>query len=80
VWGGNQLLADLWQYSLDVLNRSHTDPNLGNYLFNDDGTLGLLDFGCIKKVDPQLQQQGRSLVREFLTGDIDRCMEGWRKL
>lgn len=29
----------------------HADPHPGNYLFQDDGTVGLLDFGCVKRFD-----------------------------
>ena len=27
----------------------HADPHPGNYLFEDDGRVGLLDFGCVKR-------------------------------
>jgi aarF domain-containing kinase len=30
----------------------HVDPNPGNYLFRDDGRLGILDFGCVKEFRP----------------------------
>lgn len=29
----------------------HADPHGGNYLFNNDGTIGILDFGCVKRFD-----------------------------
>ncbi len=29
----------------------HADPHGGNYLFNKDGTIGILDFGCVKRFD-----------------------------
>jgi predicted unusual protein kinase regulating ubiquinone biosynthesis (AarF/ABC1/UbiB family) len=28
----------------------HADPHWGNYLFRPDGTVGLVDFGCVKYV------------------------------
>ncbi len=34
------------------LNRLHADPHAGNYQFDDDGTVGILDFGCVKHFDP----------------------------
>lgn len=30
----------------------HADPHPGNYLFEDDGRIGLLDFGCVKRFRP----------------------------
>lgn len=32
-----------------VLNAIHADPHAGNYLFEPDGTVGLLDFGCVRR-------------------------------
>ena len=29
----------------------HSDPHPGNYLFEPDGRLGVLDFGCVKRFD-----------------------------
>jgi predicted unusual protein kinase regulating ubiquinone biosynthesis (AarF/ABC1/UbiB family) len=29
----------------------HADPHPGNYLFEPDGTVGLVDFGCVKRLD-----------------------------
>lgn len=36
-------------------NLLHADPHPGNYRFNADGTVGFVDFGCIK-VLPELQR------------------------
>ena len=29
----------------------HADPHAGNYLFRTDGSVGILDFGCVKRFD-----------------------------
>lgn len=31
----------------------HADPHPGNYLFNPDGTISLVDFGCVKFLKPE---------------------------
>jgi len=31
----------------------HADPNPGNFIFMDEGQLGLIDFGCVKKLDDE---------------------------
>src|SRR4029079_14606834 len=31
-------------------NLVHADPHPGNYRFNSDGTVGFVDFGCVKVV------------------------------
>ena len=55
----NQLganLFDLYYFQLLKLGAFHADPHWGNYLFNDDCSIGLVDFGCAKKLSaPSLQ-------------------------
>jgi predicted unusual protein kinase regulating ubiquinone biosynthesis (AarF/ABC1/UbiB family) len=48
-----QLLVDLFHHSVFDLHRIHADPNYGNYLFREDGQLGLLDFGCVRQLTPE---------------------------
>jgi predicted unusual protein kinase regulating ubiquinone biosynthesis (AarF/ABC1/UbiB family) len=41
-------LAELYYFQLLVLEAVHADPHWGNYLFTDEGRIGLVDFGCVK--------------------------------
>lgn len=43
-------LVELFYFQVLVLETLHADPHWGNYLFNDDGTIGLVDFGCVKRL------------------------------
>jgi predicted unusual protein kinase regulating ubiquinone biosynthesis (AarF/ABC1/UbiB family) len=43
-------LVELFYFQLLKLGAFHADPHWGNYLFNDDATIGLVDFGCAKKL------------------------------
>jgi predicted unusual protein kinase regulating ubiquinone biosynthesis (AarF/ABC1/UbiB family) len=46
--------AVLWRFvfrSLLVHRRFNADPHPGNYLFNPDGSVAFLDFGCISEVE-----------------------------
>ncbi len=47
-------------YELNVI---HADPNPGNFIIADDLTIGLVDFGCIKRLDPGFVAQYRELAR-----------------
>jgi predicted unusual protein kinase regulating ubiquinone biosynthesis (AarF/ABC1/UbiB family) len=47
-----QLLVDLFHECAGELNCIHADPNFGNYLFGDAGQLGVIDFGCVRRLDP----------------------------
>ena len=43
-----QALWDFYDYQVHVLNKVHADAHPGNYLFHADGTVGIIDFGCVK--------------------------------
>jgi predicted unusual protein kinase regulating ubiquinone biosynthesis (AarF/ABC1/UbiB family) len=45
-------LAELYYRQLFRLRMLHADPHIGNFLFEPDGRVGLVDFGCIKRFDP----------------------------
>ena len=47
----------------------HADPNPGNYVFTEDGALGVLDFGCVKRFSPELRAGLRQLMRAILHDD-----------
>ena len=47
-----QALWDFYQFQLNHLHQVHADPHPGNFLLSADngGTVGVLDFGCVKEV------------------------------
>jgi predicted unusual protein kinase regulating ubiquinone biosynthesis (AarF/ABC1/UbiB family) len=45
---GSQLF-ELFYFQLLKVGALHADPHWGNYLLQDDGRLGLVDFGCVKR-------------------------------
>ncbi|MDB4931178.1 MAG: Ubiquinone biosynthesis monooxygenase UbiB [Myxococcaceae bacterium] len=43
----------LWRYVFGAIlagGRFNADPHPGNYLFMDDGAVGVLDFGCVQRI------------------------------
>jgi predicted unusual protein kinase regulating ubiquinone biosynthesis (AarF/ABC1/UbiB family) len=47
-------LTRLFFFQLFRMQALHADPHPGNYLFNEDGTIGLVDFGCVKYLKPEV--------------------------
>ena len=47
-------LTRLFFFQLFRLQALHADPHPGNYLFDRDGSIGLVDFGCVKYLKPEV--------------------------
>lgn len=45
-----QVLWDFYDYQIHTLRQVHADPHPGNFLMREDGTMGIIDFGCIKVI------------------------------
>jgi len=44
-------LVELFEIQTCNLQALHADPHPGNYLFQPDGSIGMIDFGCVKRFD-----------------------------
>ncbi len=75
-----QRLVDVFVRSLHGLGRIHADTNLGNFLFSADGTVGVVDFGCVKEVGPATVKARRAVLRALLAGDEPGTIEAYREL
>jgi predicted unusual protein kinase regulating ubiquinone biosynthesis (AarF/ABC1/UbiB family) len=42
-------LVELFEIQIRRLKALHADPHPGNYLFQPDGSIGMIDFGCVKR-------------------------------
>ncbi|MEZ0053690.1 putative unusual protein kinase regulating ubiquinone biosynthesis (AarF/ABC1/UbiB family) [Mycobacterium sp. MAA66] len=47
-------------------NLLHADPHPGNYRFHPDGTVGFVDFGCVKILPEDKRRQWVSVVRNII--------------
>lgn len=45
-----QALWDFYDFQMHQLKAVHADPHPGNFILQEDGTLGIIDFGCIKEI------------------------------
>jgi len=58
----------------------HSDPHPGNYLFEPDGTVGILDFGCVKRFDPYFMANYARIGSAAVNNDRERTLEFAREL
>jgi predicted unusual protein kinase regulating ubiquinone biosynthesis (AarF/ABC1/UbiB family) len=52
-----QALWDFYDYQIHVIKQVHADPHPGNFMFKNDGTVGILDFGCVKEIPEDFYQK-----------------------
>jgi aarF domain-containing kinase len=58
----------------------YADMHPGNYLFMEDGRLGVIDFGCMVEFDDTLWDLMRKMDRPLTTGNRDEriaCLKEW---
>jgi predicted unusual protein kinase regulating ubiquinone biosynthesis (AarF/ABC1/UbiB family) len=75
-----QRLYDLFVHSFYGLHALHADPNPGNYLFAGDGTLGLLDFGCVRYYSPTFVSLMPVLLQAYMTRDAEKVIATYHQL
>lgn len=66
-----QLLFDTFMQCAWGLQRLQADPHPGNYLFMDEGQLGLLDFGCTRTLSPLFCAQAANAWKAALRAPKD---------
>ncbi len=73
----------LFDFSLMTFYRHrviHADPNPGNYFFHDDGIVGIVDFGCVKRFTPWFVKNFRLLMQGIVTGNRPLMMGQYQTL
>jgi len=61
-----QKLWNFYDFQLNELQAIHADPHPGNFLFREDGTLGVIDFGCVKRIPDQFYSKYFRLMDDNL--------------
>lgn len=61
-----QILFDFFIHTTFKLNKIHADPHPGNFIFNDDKSLGIIDFGCVKRLSLPHLEDIQILLNAFI--------------
>ncbi len=72
-----QRLYDHFIHSVYILHRLHADPNPGNFLFQPDGSIGVIDFGCTRELTPRFSEILLSLLAGYLREDREQVLNGY---
>jgi predicted unusual protein kinase regulating ubiquinone biosynthesis (AarF/ABC1/UbiB family) len=61
-------------YSYGVI---HGDPHLGNYTVRPDGSVNLMDFGCVRIFPPRFVRGSIELYRALMSDNVDRAVSAY---
>lgn len=75
-----QALWDFYHFQMHTLKEVHADPHPGNFIITPDGKLGVLDFGCVKKLPMDFYTPYFSLVIGDTLSDKTKAIECFRAL
>lgn len=73
----------IFRTSFDCLFRHgvyNGDPHPGNYLFDEDGDVTFLDFGCVRRFDPGFMSRWKAFARGILDHDRENFADRFRGL
>jgi len=66
-----------WYIPFYFYGAIHGDPHLGNYTVRPDGSVNLLDFGCVRIFPPRFVRGSIELYRALMTDDQDRAVAAY---
>lgn len=69
-----QALWDFYEFQIHNLMQVHADPHPGNFLMRADGTMGVIDFGCVKEIPADFYYYYFSLINPASIEDHDLMM------
>ncbi len=58
----------------------HADPHPGNFLLDEDDQIVMLDFGCVKDVDPEFADGILEALVAYWAGDSARALEAYQRV
>lgn len=75
-----QQLVDLFEVCVEELGQIHADPNFGNYLFEPDGSIGVLDFGAVLELSPEFRADLRCVFQSVPGSDPELLEQLYARL
>lgn len=75
-----QALWNFYDYQVHTLRTVHADPHPGNFLMRADGTMGVIDFGCVKEIPEDYYQNYFSLINPSILKDEARTRRTFHAL
>ena len=68
-------LFELFAYQFYNTHAIHADPHPGNYLYDEEGTIALIDFGCVKYLPDDIIRNSHAMADHLWEQDETRFAE-----
>lgn len=75
-----QALWDFYDFQVHKLRKVHADPHPGNFLFLNDGTVNIFDFGCVKEIPTDFYENYFKLIDQDIYKDDKKVKEIYANL
>ena len=75
-----QRLWNFYMFQMHELRMMHADPHPGNFIINDQNELGVIDFGCIKKIPSDFYRAYFELAKHETLENSSRVNELFKEL
>ncbi len=75
-----QLLYDFFLHASRELRCLHADPNPGNYLFHEDGSITVIDFGCVRRMSDTFTAAYPRILQAYFDDDHEAVFAAYREL
>ena len=75
-----QAMWDFYDFQIHNLKQVHADPHPGNFIIDNDGNLGVIDFGCVKVIPDQFYEPYFSLIRKDMLSADDELEQRFKEL
>ena len=75
-----QAMWDFYNFQVHNLLQVHADPHPGNFLMMENGSLGVIDFGCVKVIPEDFYRSYFKLMREDLLWKQEELVAAFHEL
>jgi len=75
-----QAIWDFYTYQVHSLHTFHADPHPGNFLVDENGNVGIIDFGCVKELTEQFYQSHMRLIQRDIVFNDEKLMQVFKQL
>ncbi|MEQ9405581.1 MAG: AarF/UbiB family protein [Cyclobacteriaceae bacterium] len=75
-----QTLWNFYMFQMHEMRMMHADPHPGNFIINEFNNLGVIDFGCIKKIPSEFYKAYFELARTETLDNSERVSQLFKEL